>query len=130
MIKSEDLIIMLSHEVPSDSQLTVAQEALSASDRKNFFTAPDIVFAGHYCGGEWKLPIIGTLYADSSVLKRYGWFPDEEYVQGQRNVGGIVVYTTQGLGNNSNTILRGRLNNPPRAGLITLTGELHSSFLD
>ena len=129
-VRDGDIIVMLSHEVPSDSQLNVAQSAKSETQRKNYLPAPDIVFAGHYCGGEWKLPLIGTLYVDSSILSRYGWFPAESYVQGQRSVGGTVVYTTQGLGNNSQTIFRGRLNNPPRVALITLTGELPSSFLE
>ena len=129
-LSSQDLVLMLSHEVPSDSQITRAQEALSESDKKNYFAAPDIVFAGHYCGGEWKLPLIGTLYVDSSVLSRYGWFPDEKYVQGQRTIGGTVIYTTQGLGGNAQTVFGGRLNNPPRVSLITLTGELPSSFLE
>ena len=129
-VSDSDLIIMLSHEVPSDSQLNVAQEARSSEQRKNFFPSPDVIFAGHYCGGEWKLPLIGTLYADSSVLSRYGWFPEEDYVQGQRSVGGTAIYVTPGLGNNSKTAFSGRLNNPPKVSLITLTGELPSSFLD
>ena len=128
-VSVNDLIIMLSHEVPSDSQLTVAQGAKTDAQKKNFFPAPDIVLAGHYCGGEWKLPLLGTLYVDSSILPRYGWFPDEKYVQGQRSLGGTTIYTTQGLGNNAETILRGRLNNPPRMTIVTLTGELPSSFL-
>ena len=129
-VATDDLICVLSHEVPSDSQLIVAQEALSAEEKKNQFAAPDLVFAGHYCGGEWKLPLIGTLYVQSNILPRYGWFPDESYVQGQRSVGGTIVYTTQGLGNNPATILGGRLNNPPRVAIVTLTGELPASLLD
>ena len=129
-VSGSDIIIMLSHEVPSDSQITVAQGAKTESQRKNYFPAPDIIFAGHYCGGEWKLPLIGTLYVDSSILPRYGWFPDESFVQGQRSIGGTTIYTTIGLGNNAQTIFAGRLNNPPRLSLITLTGELPTSFLE
>ncbi|MBR5751778.1 MAG: metallophosphoesterase [Clostridia bacterium] len=129
-VASDDLLIMLSHEAPSDSQLLIAQEALSAQEKKSYFMAPDVVFSGHYCGGEWKLPLIGTLYVQSNILPRYGWFPDEKYVQGQRSVGGTIVYTAQGLGNNAATVLSGRLNNPPRVTLVTLTGELPPSMLD
>ncbi len=129
-VSANDVIVMLSHEAPSDSQLMVAQGAKNEADKKNYFPAPDIVLAGHYCGGEWKLPLIGTLYVDSSVLPHYGWFPEETYVQGQRSLGGTVIYTTQGLGNNAETIFRGRLNNPPRMTIVTLTGELPSSFLE
>ncbi|MBR4236578.1 MAG: hypothetical protein IKR85_11050 [Clostridia bacterium] len=127
-MSGSEMIIMLSHEVPSDSQLLIAQEAVS--DKNAYFAAPDLVLSGHYCGGEWKLPLIGTLYVSSNILPRYGWFPDESYVQGQRSVGGTIVYTTQGLGNNSETILTGRLGNPPRVSIIRLTGELPASFLE
>ena len=48
----------------------------------------------------------------------------------QRSVGGTIVYTSQGLGNNAGTVLGGRLNNPPRVTLVTLTGELPPSMLD
>ena len=129
-IGDDDILLMLSHEAPSDNQLIASQKALEGDDIKNFFTAPDVVLCGHYCGGEWKFPIIGTLYAQSNILPRYGWFPDESYVSGQRSVNGTIVYTTVGLGNNSATLLKGRLNNPPRVSIITLTGELPASFLE
>ena len=123
-VTDNDLIVMLSHEVPSDSQLTVAQRVMTESEKKNYFPFPDLVLSGHYCGGEWKLPLIGTLYVSSNILPRYGWFPDESYVQGQRTVGSIQVYTTVGLGSNAATVFSGRLNNPPRVSLLTLSGEL------
>lgn len=123
-VTDNDLIVMLSHEVPSDSQLTVAQRVMTESEKKNYFPFPDLVLSGHYCGGEWKLPLIGTLYVSSNILPRYGWFPDESYVQGQRTVGSIQVYTTPGLGSNAATVFSGRLNNPPRVSLLTLSGEL------
>jgi len=129
-IADADTVIMLSHEVPSDSQLRVAQEAMSESEKKNYYAAPDVVLSGHYCGGEWKLPLIGTMYADTNILERYGWFPDENMIHGQRSVGSTVVYTTAGLGSNSATLLWGRLNNPPEITIITLTGELPASFLE
>ena len=125
-----DVILMLSHEVPSDSQLTRAQDALSETDKKNYFVGPDVVLSGHYCGGEWKFPLLGTMYADTNILPRYGWFPDDAMVQGQRTVGTTIVYTTAGLGDNKATVLRGRLNNPPEITILTLTGELPVSFLE
>lgn len=127
-VTENDLILMLSHEVPSDSQLNVAQQPMTDEQKKNYFPSPDLVLSGHYCGGEWKMPILGTLYVNSNILPRYGWFPDESYVQGQRGVGSIMVYTTTGLSNNSATALFGRLNNPPRVSIITLTGELPETY--
>ena len=129
-INDSDLIIMVSHEVPSDAQLNAAQEELTEDEVKSFFLAPDLVVCGHYCAGEWRLPLIGALHVSSDVLPRYGWFPDDKYVRGTRTVGGITVYTTAGLGANNATHFWGRVNNPPRVSLLTLTGELPASFLD
>lgn len=129
-VADTDLILMLSHEVPSDAQITDAQAPMTATEKKGHFPSPDLILSGHYCGGEWKLPLVGSLYASSNILPRYGWFPDESYVQGQRMVGSATVYTTEGLGTNGDTLFFGRLNNPPRVTIITLTGELPSSFFD
>lgn len=128
-VTDKDLVIMLSHEVPSDAQITDAvQTGINGS--KDFFPAPDLVLSGHYCGGEWKLPFIGSIYVSSNILPRYGWFPDRNYVEGQRTVGSVSVYTTAGLSNNGDTLFFGRLNNPPKVSILTLTGELPASFLD
>ena len=131
-VTSDDVVIMLSHEVPTDAQLTDAlkRSELSGEDAKYYFIAPNVVLSGHYCGGEWKLPIIGTLHVNSSILPRYGWFPDESYVSGQRTVGSISVYTTAGLGNNGKTLFFGRLLNPPQVDILTLTGELPEYFYE
>ena len=129
-VSSQDLILMLSHEVPTDSQLLDSQKALSSQDMKSYFLSPDLVLGGHYCGGEWKFPPFGALYINSRTLPRYGWFPDQKYVEGQRTVGSSIVYVTPGLGTNGSTLLGFRLLNPPRVSLITLTGELPSSLLN
>ena len=129
-VSSQDLILMLSHEVPTDSQLLDSQKALSSQDMKSYFLSPDLVLGGHYCGGEWKFPPFGALYINSRTLPRYGWFPDQKYVEGQRTVGSSIVYVSPGLGTNGSTLLCFRLLNPPRVSLITLTGELPSSLLN
>ena len=129
-VADTDLTLMISHEVPSDSQILHAQDPGSAAEKKGHFASPDLILSGHYCGGEWKLPLIGPVYVSSNILPRYGWFPDKSYVQGQRAVGTTMVYTTSGMGNNDDTLLFGRLNNPPQVSILTLTGELPSSFFD
>ena len=129
-IGEDDLMIMLSHEVPTDSQINTSQRALTGDDYKYYFSAPDVILSGHYCGGEWRLPLLGAFYAGSDILERDGWFPDNGYVSGQRRVGSAIVYTTTGLGNNGDTVFAGRLFNPPQVSLLTLTGELPTSFLD
>ena len=128
--KSRQMLSRAHAQCPDALIVAVGCYSEVAKDKVATLPGVDLVLAGHYCGGEWKLPIIGTLYADTNILPRYGWFPSETYVQGLRSVDGIQVYTTQGLGNNSRTVFTGRLNNPPRVTIITLTGELPQSFLE
>ena len=127
---AQDIIIMLSHEVPTDSQIYVSQDSLSAEELKSYFPAPDLILSGHFCGGEWRLPGLGAIHISSSMSARFGWFPNQDYVQGQRTVGGSVVYTSPGLSVTGDTLFSFRFMNPPRITLVTLTGELPASFLE
>lgn len=127
---AQDIIIMLSHEVPTDSQIYVSQDSLTAEELKSYYPAPDLILSGHFCGGEWRIPGIGAFHISSRMSARYGWFPKQAYVQGERNVGGTVVYTSPGLSTTDDTLFPFRLMNPPKITLITLTGELPASFLD
>ena len=129
-VNAQDLILMLSHEVPSDSQIRDAQRSLTAKEMKSYFLSPDLVLGGHYCGGEWKIPGIGAIYINAPLAARYGWFPNQRYVEGERTVGSSIVYVTPGLSDNGNTVFPFRLMNAPKVSLITLTGELPSSLLD
>lgn len=127
---AQDIIIMLSHEIPTDSQIYVSQDSLSAEELKSYYPAPDLILSGHFCGGEWRIPGIGAFHISSRMSARYGWFPNQKYVSGERSVGGTVVYTSPGLSVTNDTLLPFRLMNPPKITLITLTGELPASFLD
>lgn len=129
-VTSKDLIVMLAHEVPTDSQIYVSQDTLTADDMKSYFPAPDLILSGHFCGGEWRLPGLGAIHISSSMSARFGWFPNQDYVQGQRTVGGSVVYTSPGLSVTGDTLFSFRFMNPPRITLVTLTGELPASFLE
>lgn len=127
---SQDIIIMLAHEVPTDSQIYVSQDSLTQEELKAFFPAPDLLLSGHFCGGEWRIPGLGAFHISSRMSARYGWFPKQSYVEGLRSVGGTMVYTSPGLSVTDDTLFSFRLMNPPKVTLITLTGELPASFLD
>ena len=127
---SQDIIIMLAHEVPTDSQIYVSQDSLSQEELKSYYPAPDLILSGHFCNGEWRIPGIGAFHISSRMSARYGWFPNQNYVSGERSVGGTMVYTSPGLSVTDDTLFPFRLMNPPKITLITLTGELPASFLD
>lgn len=129
-VSPSDLIVMLTHEPPLDSQILVSQDVMTVQEMKDYYPSPDIILGGHYCGGDWKIPGYGAVYIPSKLSARYGWFPEQKYVQGQRTVGSTIVYVTPGLSTSGDTLFGFRFMNPPQASIITLTGELPSSFLD
>ena len=53
----------------------------------------DLIVAGGYCGGQWRIPGMGALY-----VPELGWFPEDSQVQGLNFFGGIWQYVSPGLG--------------------------------
>ena len=53
----------------------------------------DLIVAGGYCGGQWRIPGVGALY-----VPELGWFPEDSQVQGLSFFGGIWQYVSPGLG--------------------------------
>jgi predicted MPP superfamily phosphohydrolase len=85
----------------------------------------DLILAGHYHGGQIRLPIIGALYIPSYTTENNngGLFPDQNDVKGMTYFGTTPQYISAGLGS-SNVIplLNFRLFNTPEINLITLVG--------
>lgn len=73
----------------------------------------DLVFCGHYHGGQIRLPWIGGLYAPN-----IGWFP--QYTMGLYNDGGAAVVLSAGLGSNRRVP---RINNPGEIVCLDLIPE-------
>ena len=124
-----DIHISLAHVPPSDSFIESACNQ-SLLDGK-FLTAPDIILAGHYCGGVWNVPLLGAFYVPDSSLPRYGWFPDSQVVSGLREIDDAQMYVTRGLASSGDTpLMPFRLLNAPEISLITITATSPQSMLE
>lgn len=124
-----DVHISLAHEPPSDDYL--AASASHAADER-YLTQPSLVMAGHYCGGVWRLPLVGAFYVSSSTADRHGWFPAQEDVQGLSVAGGgTQMYITGGLSTSGSVpLMPFRFLNRPQISIIELTATLPQNMLE
>lgn len=127
-ISSSDLLIGLSHVVPDDGFI---QSAAMHDGQKGYLFEPELILSGHYCGGVWKLPVLGAFYVPNRMLPNYGWFPDKEDVNGLSKIGESQVYITSGLSTTSSIpVLPFRIFNDPEISVLNLTAKLPDSMLD
>ena len=118
-MQPNDYHIALAHQPPNPQDMRVN---IDSEASKTFLISADLVLAGHYCGGLWRLPFLGAaIYIPAPGTPRYGWFPSPDMVDGMRSAEGIHVYTSPGLGNTDAILLpKVRFFNAPSVTLIRL----------
>lgn len=78
----------------------------------------DLILAGHYHGGQFRIPLYGALYIPDAVD---GWLPPQEMVSGLLERGAYRQYVSRGLGASDRFLLLSfRLFNTPEINLIVL----------
>lgn len=128
-MSATDIHISLAHELPSDDFIYTSEDHDPQSER--FLDSPELLLAGHYCGGVWRLPLIGAIYVPDKTLPRGGWFPEKGKVSGLSVVGETQVYVTRGMSTNGSVpLMPFRLFNPPEISLLTLTSTLPENMLE
>ena len=120
-----DLHIALTHHPLTDAAMRSLRE-WTASENDSHVHAITLLLAGHYVGGQWRLPGLGAVRApESSGLGNNGWFPEDQKVTGLDTVHGIPQYISPGLGVSAALNLPPiRLFNTPAVTVITLTSKL------
>jgi len=112
---------------PSDTVISLVHNPFATDDPSNMpreISNNDLVIAGHYHGGQFRIPFYGALYIPNPVSSRKGLFPAQEDVCGLKDWGVFQQYISKGLGANSPIpLLRFRLFNTPEINLITLIKE-------
>ncbi len=82
-----------------------------------------LIIAGHYHGGQIRIPLIGALYVPGD-LPRNGFFPDQRKVKGLMKVDDMQQYVSAGLGaSGAGSPLHFRLFNTPEINVIKFTGK-------
>ena len=126
---SADIHIALAHEPPVREFIYTSEDHDPENDR--FLRTPELILAGHYCNGVWRLPFVGALYVPDKTMARGGWFPAQSDICGLSSVDDTQVYITGGLSNNGAVkLMPFRLFNGPEISLITLTSTLPENMLE
>ncbi len=128
-MSATDIHISLAHEPPSDAFIYTSEDHDPETDR--FLTSPELIIAGHYCGGVWRVPGFGAIYVPDDTMPRGGWFPEQERVTGLSTVGETQVFITGGMSTNSSVpLMPFRLFNEPEISVLTLTSTLPENMLE
>ena len=113
--------ILLSH--------TPKQTNLSEEEIRQFTGSEldyDLILAGHYHGGQLRLPFYGALYIPSPTtgINNSGLFPPQTDVKGISYYGRVPQFISAGLGASGHVRWAGfRLFNTPEINLLTLKRE-------
>jgi predicted MPP superfamily phosphohydrolase len=120
-VAPEDCHIAAGHYPLTPSRYALLEEYEGASPS---VMDVDLMLAGHYHAGQYRLPGIGALAVRDPELPRGGLFPDQAQVAGLSRVGGVRQYVSRGLGASGPAFLRFRLFNTPEVSLLKLTSRV------
>lgn len=92
-----------------------------AEDRGIKMGKYDLLIAGHYHGGQIRIPFLGAFFVPEAWYERNGLFPPQDRVKGLWEYRGIQQYVSAGLGtSDAISFLAFRLFNPPEINKIVL----------
>ena len=114
--QSTDIQVVLTHTPLSEDYLT---DLVSWSAKNDLFSLryASLILAGHYNGGQWRIPGVGAVY-----VPELGWFPEDEQVMGLSYVGSVPQYISPGMGSDPHYEHQpGRIFNSPVITKIVLT---------
>lgn len=109
-------VIALNHYPVVDKRIEYIKKD-PATDWVNF----DLIIAGHYHGGQIRLPFLGALFVPEPWYEPHSFFPPQDRVKGLWEYDQTKQYVSAGLGtSDALPLLKFRLFNPPEINVITL----------
>ncbi|WP_164667434.1 metallophosphoesterase [Virgibacillus doumboii] len=114
-IEDEKTVIALNHYPVVDARIDYIKNS-SSKVLRDF----DLIMAGHYHGGQIRLPFVGALFVPEPWYNN-SFFPPKDRVNGLWEYKQMKQYVSTGLGSSDSILfLKFRLFNPPEINLITL----------
>lgn len=118
-LQDSDVLIGLNHYPLPDARI----DELKVDDLYQFHNY-DLIIAGHYHGGQIRLPLLGALFVPEPYYQWDGLFPPRDRVKGLWSYEDTKQYVSTGLGSSDAIpILKFRFLNPPEMNILVLTGK-------
>ena len=117
-ISANDIQIAVSH-MPLTADYVSTMIADSEPNDPFSLRHVSLVLAGHYAGGQWRLPGLGALW-----VPELGFFPDDALLMGLDYLSGVPQYISPGLAASDFYPQPGRLFNEPTITTIYLTSNI------
>lgn len=118
-MKATDIQIVLTH-VPMTREFMSTLNEWSGRNTVFSLRQASLLLAGHYCGGQWRLPGKGAIY-----VPELGWWPEDSLLQGMDYLNGVPQYISPGLAASGFYPRQpGRFMNQPAVTLITLSARM------
>ncbi|WNF35300.1 metallophosphoesterase [Bacillaceae bacterium IKA-2] len=115
-VKEKDLLIALTHYPVVDQHIDMI-----ATNADLILRDYDLILAGHYHGGQIRLPFLGAPFVPEPWYDRGGLFPPQDRVKGLWEYRNIKQYVSTGLGSSDAIpLLKFRFFNPPEINVLTL----------
>lgn len=119
VLDSDEVIIALNHYPIPDIRMEYIKTD-PVTKWHNF----DLVIAGHYHGGQIRIPFYGALFIPDPWYEPNSLFPPQDRVRGLWDNDGTKQYVSAGLGSSGAIpFLKIRLFSPPEINVITLKNK-------
>lgn len=119
ILDTKDPLISLNHYPVPDARFDYIEKDPNTSMR-DF----DLMIAGHYHGGQIRVPFIGALFIPDPWYEPNSFLPPQDRVKGLWEYQGYKQYVSAGLGSSEAiSYLNFRLFNPPEINVIKLKGK-------
>jgi len=116
---SSDIIVALNHFPVPDARVDYIE-----TDPNTVWRDFELIIAGHYHGGQIRLPFIGALFIPDPWYEPNSFFPPKDRVKGLWEYKQTKQYVSAGLGtSDAIPLLKFRLFNPPEINILTLKNK-------
>ncbi|WP_077623672.1 metallophosphoesterase [Sediminibacillus massiliensis] len=118
-LRDSDILVALNHYPVVDARIDFIQ-----SSSNNIWRNFDLIMAGHYHGGQIRLPLIGALFVPEAWYEPNGMLPPRNRVKGLWEYKQKKQYVSAGLGSSDAiSLMKFRLFNTPEINLLKLTSK-------